>query len=658
MANKRRRGPSILAFPALLLSTVTHLTTSCSTLEIGFESSTPLPAAGAPVETVADVPAVAPKTPTPVPDDYVSPTPEPAFTPVPVEAYPAPAGLRVAFVKDGAVWLWAAGEASAVPLTTADEVYGGIEISDDGTTVAFIRGAELWAIDSDGTGERRLVSTADLSTMETETKPDDRGARLNRFAWIPGTHVVAFNTRQPISEKTILNHDLHLVDADTLEQTVLLAPSEGGEFTYSIDGSQVAIVTPGDVSLIDADGGNRRDSVLTYAPVEMYSASDYYAQPAWSADGDSLLVAITPADPQVRPIQHTTIWRIPIDGDPAELVTTIDALPIEDAVSFSHDLNYMAYGEVQQAEGSAPEQVEIWLKVVRLANGDWFAYPDVSALYGWAPDSRRFAFVAGHQTSQLQIRQWSAPAIPSPIDAGVPVRDVRWVDTSHYLFVARRNWEMGAEGDSFDLILGDTDGASTALASTADYLVYDFTPAGSTGSVPTVSTNRPTSTPRAPMATPAPTATPGIEGVATPHCRPSDASVSLTASATTLAVGQVVSITVTLTNGDASDARLGQVRYHLGVQPSHVLTSDDLGPVVHTRSLDPGESDAIVFVLRAAAPGRATLTGSTDFEMHALDTSWGSWSSCDSRPLDIVVTPSTDTNTVIIHQTGDNPQGV
>jgi hypothetical protein len=475
MANKRRHGPSILAFLALLLSAVTLLTTSCGTLEIGFEPNTPLPATSAPVETLDDVPAVAPKTPTPVPDDYVPPTPEPAFTPVPVEAYPAPAGLRVAFFKDGDVWLWTAGETNIAPLTTADEVYGGIEISDDGMTVAFIRGVELWAIDSDGTGERRLASAADLSTMGTETKPGDQGTKLNRFAWVPGTHVVAFNTRQPISEKTVLNHDLRLVDTDTLEQTVLLAPGQGGEFTYSPDGGQVAIVTPGDVSLIDADGGNRRDSVLTYAPVEMYSASDYYARPAWAADGDSLLVAIPPADPQVRPIQHTTIWRIPIDGGPAELVTTIDALPIENVVSFSHDLNYVAYGEVQQAEDSTPEQVEIWLKVVRLANGDWFAYPDVSALYGWAPDSRRFAFVAGRQTSQLQIGQWSAPTIPGSIDAGVPIQDVHWVDMSHYLFVARRNWEVGAEGDSFELILGDTDGGSTVLVSTADYLVYDFT---------------------------------------------------------------------------------------------------------------------------------------------------------------------------------------
>jgi hypothetical protein len=97
MANKRRRGPSILAFLALLLSAFASLTTSCGTLEIGFELNTPLPAASAPTETVVDVPTVAFKTPTATP---LSPTP--TLTPAPVAnispaQLPQPAGERIRF---------------------------------------------------------------------------------------------------------------------------------------------------------------------------------------------------------------------------------------------------------------------------------------------------------------------------------------------------------------------------------------------------------------------------------------------------------------------------------------------------------------------------------------------------------------------------------
>jgi hypothetical protein len=109
-----------------------------------------------------------------------------------------------------------------------------------------------------------------------------------------------------------------------------------------------------------------------------------------------------------------------------------------------------------------------------------------------------------------------------------------------------------------------------------------------------------------------------------------------------LEVGQSVSVTVTLANGDTSGVRLGLVQVSLGVQPSGILASDNLGPVAHPQTLEPGASSETEFVLRAVAPGRATLTASTSFEMHALDYSSGSWSGCYSGPLEILVTPAAD----------------
>jgi hypothetical protein len=183
------------------------------------------------------------------------------------------------------------------------------------------------------------------------------------------------------------------------------------------------------------------------------------------------MVAVPPPDPDARPLQHTTIWRISTDGSSAELVTTISALPRDYAISFSPLLTYVAYGEVLQL-GDTPAEVRVQLKVARLGTSDWQAYHDLSALSGWAPGSRRFAFVAGRDRPQLQIGQWSGGTIPGSVDAGVPVHRLRWVDRDHYLFLARHGWEQGTEGDRFDLILGEIGGSSTVLVSAADDIPY------------------------------------------------------------------------------------------------------------------------------------------------------------------------------------------
>jgi hypothetical protein len=493
---------------AVLLLVIALFATACGTLEVGVEPDAKVedtkaqPTEILPTEQLGTDPRQ--MTPTPVPEDYTLPTPAPALTPVQPDAYPAPPGLRVAFVEEGDIWLWTADSRKAVPLTTRGEVVGDIRISDDGALVAFRRGenGELWTVSTDGSGERQALSTEDLEGMES----DGVEVRLRHFEWVPGTHVLAFNTRQRREAGDVPADDLHLADADSAEHTPVLPPGEGGEFHYSPDGSQIAIVTAGDISLIDADGDNRSDSVLTYAPVAMYRGSDYYVQPTWAADGRSLLVAIPPADPHARPIQYTTIWRIPVDGAPASLVTSIAAFPEEGSVAFSHELNFMAYAEVPELHLGAtpPTESRARLKVVRLENGDWFGYSYYGMLYGWAPKSRRFAFVAdvGDQTPQLQIGQWSGRGAPGSVDAGTPVHDVRWVDADHYLLVAGRGQ------DRYDLLLGDVDRGSTILVTVDGALpAYDFANAG-----PQIPYVRPTHTIEpTPSPTAKPTSTPARE---------------------------------------------------------------------------------------------------------------------------------------------------
>ena len=127
-------------------------------------------------------------------------------------------------------------------------------------------------------------------------------------------------------------------------------------------------------------------------------------------------------------------------------------------------------------------------------------------------------------------------------------------------------------------------------------------------------------------------------GMPTPYCRPSEAFVDLSVPTTRLEVGQFLTVTVALVNGDESGVRLGAGRYALSVQPSS-LVSGSLEAERTGVGIDPGDCDQAHFVLRATAPGKLVVAGSASYEMHAMDYSWGSWSGCQSQSLEITISP-------------------
>jgi hypothetical protein len=470
----------------MLVVLVVLFLSACGTLEIRLEQpDSPRTASTPVVGALATEPVSGPAleiTPTPTPADFDPWLPEVVSTPALVGEYPAPAGLFVAYVQDGQIWLWKSGQAGAVPLTSLGDDYHDLRFSDDGEILAFRRGDDLWVVGSDGNNQHLLVGAEDFVALG----PAGQETVLHRFEWIPGTHRLAYNTRQRMPMGLALTHDLYLVDADTQEQVPLLPPGQGGEFYFSPDGRQIALVTPGKISLVDADGGNLRDGVLIHTPVVTYSEAQYYAQPVWALDSSALTVAIPPADPTARQMQLVSIWHIPTGGEPARLETSIETVPLlgHDAIKFSPDLEFVSYAQMKE-EGAGPEyQGEIWLELRRLANQDVQAYPDVYGQYGWAPDSRRLAFEAGRQAPQLRIGQWSGPTVAGSVDAGVSVSDLRWVDAERYLLLTWHGTQEGSEGDSWNLVLGDVGGSSTILASTEDHIPYAFVVTGAPDQVP------------------------------------------------------------------------------------------------------------------------------------------------------------------------------
>jgi hypothetical protein len=490
MTKKRYRNVSILSILLLVLLT------ACGTLEVGIEKTTTAGGVAGATATAlaAENTDLATQSATPATDATdVLPTPVPTPTPI-----PASTELRVAFVKatelGNNVWLWIEGEAEAVPLTK-DGGVGGVKISDDGEIVAFTRGDGLWMVRVDGVAEgspseeRQLVSAEDFAAVEA--RDPELEVALNRFEWIPGTHILAFNTRLRMEIGLVLNDDLHLVNADTLQRIALLPPGEGGEFTYSPDGSQIAIVDTGSISLVNTDGSNRRD-VFTYTPVATHSEVAYYAQPVWAADSGSLRVVIPAVDPFAQPSADASVWHIATDGTPARMLRNIPMAHMS-WPAFSSDLRYIAHLYLEQSDRAPRAELlitdlELGATITYFPKTDGDAEvtpgdeeaivyrPMAGEIYGWAPGpghadgERLFAFLAQTDPelpSQAQIGQLGGDVVPAYSDAEFVI-DVRWVDADRYLFLAQspKGW---------DILLGEIGGPVTGVAGVVGSLpVYDF----------------------------------------------------------------------------------------------------------------------------------------------------------------------------------------
>ena len=397
------------------------------------------------------------------PPDDVPPGDPPGDPPADPPGGP-PAVLRIAYLDDGDVWLWTEGAGAA-------EIYDGafgandVRISDDGMVVAFqlfdgYTFVGLWAVNSDGTNARSLVDAATVTSMGTN--PGAVGTEPYSWEFIPGSHTVAFNTRQFYEGPGLdIQEDLHLVDADSAVLTTLLAAETAGEFYYSPDGSQIALVTPTTISLINADGSNRRDDVLVYNSLITYSEYQWYAKPRWAADGNSLRVAIPTAD-ILDPAATVAVFDIPTDGSPATSMgfTAAEPLAFMHQNVVSPDLQKLAF--LRRAGVPTDNIWEIHFADLSTFALSYFHTGGVR-FEVWSPDSVRFVFEEG---GHLYVGQMGVTPVMLPdTDRGT---DPTWVDVDRVLYLSGSigNWELR---------LQTVGGALTVIAlTTGDFVPYDF----------------------------------------------------------------------------------------------------------------------------------------------------------------------------------------
>jgi hypothetical protein len=360
-----------------------------------------------------------------------------------------PQTLKILYLKNRDIWLWTPG--AQVPLTSSADVYD-LRLSPDGELVAYIRRvddfhAEIWLVAASGGEARSLVGT-DAFDAIAEPVRDLNAVAINpyQFEWQPGERRLAFSGYQVYDGPgfTPLD-DLQIVDAESFERWTLLEPGSGGEFTYAPDGSQLAIVTPTDISLMDANAGNWR-YMLRYEQVLTYSEYRYYAQPVWSPDGDFLRVALPPTDP-LDPSLSTELWRLPAHGGAAFMEGQIYPLPFFDTpVVYAPDLTELVY----LTEAGPPEVVR---RELRLAAPDGsaervYAEDYLLRFLGWGLDNQHFTYVVGDE-SLAWLGQVDAPAAVFPIQPTEAIA-VHWIDERLYLYT--RESEAG-----FELYLGSLD---------------------------------------------------------------------------------------------------------------------------------------------------------------------------------------------------------
>jgi hypothetical protein len=350
-------------------------------------------------------------------------TPAPAGTESPTETQASALNpLRVVYAKSGGIWLW---DGTGPRQLTGSGQDSDPKISDDGLVIAFRRSGELWAINTDGTGERVLASSNMLAALpHTYTgKMEIRG-----FDFAPQTHTVYFNTLVTGDVYPAPLSDLEMVNADSPSVKLLLNDGDGGDqFVFSPDGSKIALLQSQKINTANADGTNLK-TVFTFPLVLLYSEQSYIPQIVWMPDSSGFKTVIPAEDGMNRPSDPARFYYISADGGPAAQLAEFVAWPaFQDRPYISPDGSKVLYVK--------PQGANIELHVIDASTADqmyfWHA-ANSFGLRGWAPDSVGVVYWID-DTRRTWLGSQAGTAVPL---SDVTFADnVTWVGANRYLFM-------------------------------------------------------------------------------------------------------------------------------------------------------------------------------------------------------------------------------
>jgi hypothetical protein len=372
----------------------------------------------------------------------------PAPTAIPVQF----AGLKIAYILDGNIWLWDGG-APARQLTSDGDATQ-VKISDDGAVIAYQRGQSLWAVNADGSSPRLLVDIVGYASPILPVPVEGLSLILNQFDFQPSTHWVYFSSRWEKNEISLPSNDLHRVDADSPIPQVLL-PESGGKFTFSPDGSLLVLSSRTDLAIIHAEGGNLVN-VLSSGAVS--TQTDFSPQIVWLSNGTGFYTVLPAPD-----VRKNKYYFIPVEGAFSAQLAEFETVPVEiSAPIISPDGLKVAY--VRQTATT------LELHVIEASTADTMIASYEGApflvLWSWSPDSKRVTFSNAHPVLVLSA---GIGIPPSPLTESITPNSLRWVSADHFIFFR--------EGE---LLIGETNNSETisiasGFSNQTDIGDYDFT---------------------------------------------------------------------------------------------------------------------------------------------------------------------------------------
>jgi hypothetical protein len=355
-----------------------------------------------------------------------------------------PGFLTVVYVKNSDLWV-AIGFNAPRQITFGPRALHPM-LSPDGTKVLFQRNCscstcfecnELWVINTDGTNERRLVSAADLSgqmgdAMEAEEETMQHRAPWLEMqhrtpwevAWLEDSRRIAFNTVLPGDHSHIfIFYDLWIADTETGAVTRLLEDGDGGTFAFSPDCSKILVSNHNSVSLVNADGSERRQ-LVSNSFVNYYN---YFTNPVWAPDGSYGLGVIASEelyydDDGYYSKGYIKLWRLPLTGE----ATVISTLPGMNLPYYMHDDRGLFWNAARTA--LAYYDSESTLHLATLAGESLQSYEGGPSFYGWSSDDSYWIF--GHSREFFLA---GTDMEPTPLELPEVSHAIKWVSGTVYM---------------------------------------------------------------------------------------------------------------------------------------------------------------------------------------------------------------------------------
>ncbi len=338
--------------------------------------------------------------------------------------------LVVAYLDGDTLYAWQQGDSAARQIAAGSPAHP--RLSPDEARVAYQRDGTLWVGGIDGSKPTPLITPESLNADKTHFVLD--------MAWLDDKTIL-FNTYRSTPKLLVKQQfadDLWQADLGAGTVTQLLDAGQGGSFHISPAGDHIALVvsgdyasqTPGSISVVDARGQNRV-KLLEYPFVNTGASYQFYAQPQWLPDGSGLLVAIP--DPNLvyasGSVPPTALWRLDVTGKAVQLGSVnadFFSLP-----EFSPDGKRILY--TRRLGAKQTNEIALFQAASDGTGEQEIAHDRIGAIEPahWTPDGAAFTFVHGNPGELWLQAKDGLRRFPSEQDI---VFDLTWADASTFVF--------------------------------------------------------------------------------------------------------------------------------------------------------------------------------------------------------------------------------